>query len=159
MIQPRKVPPAQALDFRFSSLVLLHLLLFRCSCGESAPSPARREWTVDGVAREALVYVPSSAKLQPTPFIFVFHGHGGNMNGAARNFHYHQLWPEAIVVYMQGLNTPGRLTDSAGRLPGWQAGLGQEGDRDLKFFDAVLASLEHDYRVHEKRIYAAGHSN
>ncbi len=32
-------------------------------------------------------------------------------------------------------------------------------DRDLKFFDAMLASLEQDYRVNEKRIYATGHSN
>jgi polyhydroxybutyrate depolymerase len=159
MTQPRKLARLQAWDWRFLSFVLLHLLVFWCCCAESAESPARREWTVDGITREALVYVPSAAKQQPTPVIFVFHGHGGNMNGAARNFHYHRLWPEAIVVYMQGLNTPGRLTDPAGRLPGWQAGLGQQGDRDLKFFDAVLASLEHDYRVDEKRIYAAGHSN
>jgi polyhydroxybutyrate depolymerase len=33
------------------------------------------------------------------------------------------------------------------------------GDRDLKFFDAMLASLRADYAVDEKRIYATGHSN
>ena len=36
----------------------------------------------------------------------------GNMNLAARAFHLHQLWPEALVVYMQGLNTPGLLCRS-----------------------------------------------
>jgi len=62
-------------------------------------------------------------------------------------------------VYMQGLPTPGLLTDPQGRLPGWQSVGGGQGDRDLKFFDAVLARVKQDYRVDEKRIYATGHSN
>jgi polyhydroxybutyrate depolymerase len=37
--------------------------------------------------------------------------------------------------------------------------MGAEGDRDLKFFDAVLASLKKDYKVDAKRIYSTGHSN
>ena len=81
------------------------------------------------------------------------------MNHAARTFAYQRRWPEAIVVYMQGLKTPGRLTDPQGKRPGWQHAIGEQGDRDLKFFDAVLASLKQDYRVDEKRIYATGHSN
>ena len=81
------------------------------------------------------------------------------MNNAARTFGYHTLWPEAIVVYMQGLNTPGRLTDPEGKKPGWQHAPGQQGDRDLKFFDAVLASLQQDYKINKKRLYANGHSN
>ena len=43
--------------------------------------------------------------------------------------------------------------------PGWQRTVGDQADRDLKFFDAVLASLKQDYRVDGKRIYATGHSN
>ena len=125
----------------------------------AADSLARREWTVDGVVREALVYVPAKAKSEAAPVVFAFHGHGGSMNNAARQFGYHRLWPEAIVVYMQGLNTPGRLTDPGGQKAGWQFGIGERDDRDLKFFDAVLASLKQDYRVDEKRIYATGHSN
>jgi polyhydroxybutyrate depolymerase len=120
---------------------------------------ARREWKVDGVLREALVHAPASAKTNRSPVVFAFHGHGGTMRSAARTFGFHRQWPEAIVVYMQGLNTPGRLTDPEGRKPGWQHGAGEQGDRDLKFFDAVLASLKRDYRVDEKRIYASGHSN
>jgi polyhydroxybutyrate depolymerase len=60
---------------------------------------------------------------------------------------------------MQGLNTPGRLTDPEGKKPGWQSGAGDQGDRDLKFFDAVLDTLEKEYRVDERRIYSTGHSN
>src|ERR1043166_1066924 len=119
---------------------------------------ARREWNVDGGVREALVYVPARAKSGASPVVFAFHGHGGSMSNAARQFGYHRLWPEAIVVYMQGLNTPGRLTDPEGQKAGWQFGIGDQGDRDLKFFDVVLSSLKGDYRVDEKRIYATGHS-
>ncbi len=125
----------------------------------AADAPARREWTVDGVAREGLIYAPPNAKTAPTPVIFAFHGHGGSMNNAARQFGYHTIWPEALVVYLQGLNTPGRLTDPEGKKPGWQHGPGDQGDRDLNFFDAVLASLRQDYKVDDRRIYSTGHSN
>jgi len=125
----------------------------------AANEPSRREWTVDGVVREALVYSPSTAKIEPVPVVFAFHGHGGSMNNAARSFDYHYLWPEAIIVYMQGLATPGKLTDPEGNRRGWQQTVGDQRDRDLKFFDNVVASLKHDYRVDEKRLYATGHSN
>ena len=74
-------------------------------------------------------------------------------------YDYHHVWPEAIVVYMQGLNTPGPLTDPEGKKTGWQHKGGVLGDRDLKFFDAVLASLKSDYKLDERRIYSTGHSN
>ena len=125
----------------------------------AADALARREWTVDGVPREALVCVPPHATTQATPVIFAFHGHGGSMRNVARNWAYHTLWPDALVVYPQGLDTPGRLTDPAGTKPGWQAAAGDQGDRDLKFFDAMLASLRKDYRVDDRRIYCTGHSN
>jgi polyhydroxybutyrate depolymerase len=142
----------------------LRLLLFAIALGFILPcsaeeKPSRREWTVDGVTREALVYVPAKAKTTPTPVVFAFHGHGGSMQNVARSFAVHSHWPDAIAVYMQGLNTPGRLTDPEGRKPGWQHTAGEQGDRDIKFFDAVLASLRADYRVDDKRIYSTGHSN
>lgn len=124
-----------------------------------AADPTRHEWTIDGVPREALVAVPADAKSAPCPVVFAFHGHGGTMQQAARSFRYHTVWPEAIVVYMQGLKTPGQLTDPEGKKPGWQHGAGAEGDRDLKFFDGVLASLRKDYKVDDNRIYSTGHSN
>lgn len=119
----------------------------------------RWEMTVDGTRREALVYLPPGAKTNLTPVVFVFHGHGGDSRNAARSFAMHEHWPEAISVYLQGLNTPGRLTDPEGKKPGWQARAGDQGDRDLKFFDAVLERLKKDYRVDEKRVFSTGHSN
>jgi len=46
-----------------------------------------------------------------------------------------------------------------GKKTGWQGRAGDQDDRDLKFFDAVLESLKEDYRLDEKRIFATGHSN
>ena len=117
------------------------------------------EFQVDGVRREATICVPASAKATNIPVVFVFHGHGGNMRQAARSFAIERQWPEAIVVYMQGLNTPGRLTDPEGKRTGWQSAAGEQGDRDLKFFDVVLTRLKRDYQVDAKRVYSTGHSN
>ena len=117
------------------------------------------EFSVDGVTRTALVYLPPDAKNASTPVVFIFHGHGGNARQVARSYAMEKQWPEAICVYMQGLNTRGQLTDPLGNRPGWQAARGDNGDRDLKFFDAVLARLKQDYSVDSKRIYATGHSN
>jgi len=116
-------------------------------------------WQVDGVERQGLVYAPASAKSEPTPLLFAFHGHGGNMRQAAKSFAYQTLWPEAIVIYLQGLNTSGQLTDPDGKRAGWQAHAGDQGDRDLKLFDAVLKWAKETYKVDEKRIYCTGHSN
>ena len=137
----------------------LSFLLFAFIAPLAAEQPVRREWTVDGVVREALVHFSPQAKTDATPLVFAFHGHGGSMNNAARSFAYHAQWPEAIVVYPQGLNTPGKLTDPEGKKAGWQSGPGDLGDRDLKFFDAMIESLQRDFKVDAKRVYATGHSN
>ncbi len=143
--------------FAFSILSSFLSLSFLASADDAALK--RREWTVDGATRTALVYAPSSATQSPAPVIFAFHGHGGTMGHAARTFAYQRHWPEAIVVYMQGLPTPGQLTDPEGKRSGWQKTPGDQNDRDLHFFDAVLASLKNDYKVDAKRIYCTGHSN
>ena len=121
-----------------------------------AGDPERMEWTVDGTPREALVAV---GRAEHPPVVFVFHGHGGTMRHAARSFALEKHWPEAVVVYPQGLPTPGRLSDPEGKRPGWQHGLGEQGDRDLEFFDAMLATLREKHRIDPRRVYATGHSN
>ncbi len=138
---------------------LLTVAPLLCGRLSLAAEPKRMTWTVDGVEREAIVYVPDAAKTTDSPLIFGFHGHGGTMRYASKTFALHKLWPEAIVVYPQGLNTPGRLTDPEGKLPGWQKAKGDQNDRDLKLFDAMLAGLKLDYKVDPKRIYSMGHSN
>ena len=122
------------------------------------PAPARQEWKLDGVAREALVVEPAKTTEHP-PLVFVFHGHGGTAKHAAEKYAYHKQWAEAVVVYPQGLNTPGKLTDPDGKKTGWQSGPGDQKDRDLKFVDAMLKSLLADRAIDPKRVYASGHSN
>jgi polyhydroxybutyrate depolymerase len=118
----------------------------------------RVEISVDGVMREALAAVPPMAKVTRTPVVFAFHGHSGKASNAAREYGMERVWPEAITVYMQGLNTPGRFIDPEGKQTGWQMKPGDQGDRDLKFFDAMLAHLKQSYQIDEKRVYAFGHS-
>ena len=68
------------------SLIAVSLLICAwVSTAWAADQPlAEREWTVDGVARKALVYSPPTATKEPTPVVFAFHGHGGTMAHAAR---------------------------------------------------------------------------
>src|SRR5262245_2152592 len=112
----------------------------------AADGPEHRHWAVDGVRREALVYVPAGAKRHATPVVFAFHGHDGTMRSAEKEYAIETHWTEAIVVYMQGLPTPTK-TDPKGKQPGWQYHVGDQGDRDLHFFDAVLTDLRHRYKV------------
>ncbi len=121
-----------------------------------AQGSIRCAWTVDGVEREALVFAPRSndrERAKP-PLVFVFHGHGGSMRSAARSFALHRSMPEAVVVYPQGLRTP-TARDPEGQRAGWQTQEGEQGDRDLRFVDAMLADFDVD-RLH---VHATGHSN
>jgi polyhydroxybutyrate depolymerase len=151
---------------RCTKLLLLLLAWFvmaeAFSLGAFAADPPanlkRMTWKIDGTTREALVYFPPDSVKNP-PLIFAFHGHGGTMQFAARRFAFHELWPDAICVYPQGLDTPSRLVDPEGKKTGWQHNVGDQNDRDLKFFDAMLKSMKADRHVDESRIYCSGHSN
>ena len=140
------------------------LLFLLTSCGLFLPSlavePITVKINVDSAERSAVIYAPKiENKETKIPLVFGFHGHGGNAQQAARSFRLHEAWPEACVVYMQGLPTPGQLSDSEGKRNGWQSASGMMGDRDLKFYDALLKKLRSDYPIDDKRIYATGHSN
>src|SRR3981189_1436396 len=134
--------------------------IFLCLCSTVfAREPALVKWTVEGTQREALVFAPEAASKAKAPVILAFHGHGGNMRFAARGMHFQDAWTEAGVVYLQGLPTAGFILDQKGVRPGWQHDAGQLNDRDLKFVDAVVATLREKYSVDERRVYATGFSN
>jgi polyhydroxybutyrate depolymerase len=119
------------------------------ACSASAQEVMR--WQVEGETREAIVYAPPAPPDdERLPVVLSFHGSGDNM----QNFQYtdvHVAWPEAIVVYFQGLPDSG--------LARWQAGRGVNNDRDLKLVDVALAWLRETYSVDDDRIYATGFSN
>jgi polyhydroxybutyrate depolymerase len=143
-----------------SKLVFLLIMASFSAIAQESVLPAQlRMWPVGDQQREALLYIPESATEKLTPVIFVFHGHGGNMEEMFRSHRFDKLWPEAIIVVAQGLKTPGKLVDMAGRLSGWLQQPGELGDRDIHFFDIMLQSLKAEYKIDSKRIFATGHSN
>ncbi len=113
---------------------------------------------VEGKPRTALAYFPKQTPPAGHPLVFIFHGHGGNAQNAARGFDIQARWPEAICLCLQGVPTPTRI-DPAGKAPGWQRVPGEQGDRDLKFFDALLAHVTKTHKIDMRRIYATGFSN
>ena len=119
----------------------------------SALSAEVLTWKVGGDTRSAIVYAPSRGSPGgKAPLVLSFHGHGDDM----QNFQHtnvHLSWPEAIVVYFQGL--PSRRDG----LAGWQVEKGEDGDRDLMLVDAALSSLRGKFKVDDARIYATGFSN
>jgi polyhydroxybutyrate depolymerase len=140
--------------------IALILALAALSETASAREPSLLKLRVDGSEREALVFAPSTSVAAKSAVVFGFHGHGGNMRFAARGMHFQDAWSEAIVVYMQGLPTPSLFPErERGLRTGWQHHPGELNDRDLKFFDAVLATLHEKYSVDDNRIYASGFSN
>jgi len=115
-----------------------------------------KTFTVDGVERKATIIAPSNPK--NAPVIFGFHGHGGNMRNAQRSFKMEQVWPEAIVIYMEGLPTK-TPNDPRGQRNGWQVSARIHVDRDLKFFDAVWKDTQAKFKPNNKQVFAMGHSN
>jgi polyhydroxybutyrate depolymerase len=115
-------------------------------------------YQVNGVRRTAVVVVPNALS-HPAPLVFVFHGHGGSGPNIERRFDIEGLWPDAIVVYPDGLVGHKGVTDPAGVKTGWQTTLGESGDRDIAFYDAMLGALRSNLPVDGDRIYLMGHSN
>lgn len=127
--------------------------------GEIDVSPGRHLVTfdVDGVPRTAVLVVPEGSG--PAPLVFAFHGHGGQGSGFADRLGMDDAWPEAIVVYPDGLPGHRGRTDPTGVKPGWQTGLGELGDRDVAFYDTMLSELRAALAVDDDRVYVMGHSN
>ncbi len=131
----------------------------------SAPSPTRYpsgtqtiSLDVKGTTRTALLVVPDDLS-HPAPLVFAFHGHGGSGQNFERKMGIEKLWPQAIVVYPNGVVGHKGKTDPDGTQTGWQSVAGEQGDSDLAFYDALLASLRAKLPVDRDRIYLMGHSN
>lgn len=115
-------------------------------------------WTIEGVNRTAIVFQPAGTNL---PVLFIFHGHGGTAAGFTKH-QFEVLWPEAIVVYAQGLPTP-TPSDRSGTENGWQDFIGEVSDQthvkdqDIKFFDAMLATFMGF--IDPRLVFVHGYSN
>ena len=89
----------------------------------------------------------------PAPVVFVFHPFGMSAQYMESRVST-RLWPGAIMVYPEGASRPG-----AGYQPSWQGRAGELGDRDLRFFDALIAWLKERHCIDERRLFAFGYSN
>lgn len=110
---------------------------------------------VDGVMRKMLIYSPEVSG--PRPLVFVFHGRTGTMERAVKKFAFHRAWPEAVVVFPQGLwiPNPGKV----GPGWGWRRPDADGNGRDLKFFDRLLEYVKGKFEIDGNRIYCFGQSN
>jgi len=139
-------------------LVIVVLLLGQLLAGAAGSAASvSRTILVNGVKRTALVYPGKHAFTTPSPLVLVFHGFTGTARSMARLSGIHDKWPEATVVYPQGLPTYSRRLRKM--VPAWQPTTGRDNDRDVYFIDALLQDLCAAYKIDKTRIYATGSSN
>ena len=108
--------------------------------------------------RSAVVYRPTKKSENP-PVVFVFHGHGGSGRQIARSRPIHELWPEAAVIYPNGLTGVKGITDPEGKKTGWQKGPTDVDNRDILLFDEMLKWAVKEFNAKPSRTFVTGHSN
>lgn len=147
---------------RMAGVALACVLAFGTSSAQPRPAPVglkSQSWMVGGVKRTGFVAYPIRKSPAGAPLVLVFHGHGGTAANMSRSMSIHDHWPEAVVIYLQGVPTSGKIVDPEGRRSGWQSKPGELGDRDLALVDTVLAWAKRDFAIDAGRVFATGHSN
>jgi len=109
---------------------------------------------VHGVDRVAYAFAPSQPSTAKPPMIFMFHGHGGSAQTCMQRFYMEKRWPEAVVVYCDGLP----VSTAGGDGKGWVLEP-TANNRDIQFFDALLPKVLDQYHGDPKRVFAWGFSN
>ena len=122
--------------------------------GTQAPSGA--QFIDVGAAKRMFVLrVPSGSDGRTAaPVVFAFHPFGMNAQYMQGRAPVARSWPEAYVVYPEGM-----ARDTTSLAPSWQGRPGELGDRDLAFFDAMLAWLDSRGCVDRARVFVLGYSN
>lgn len=124
-----------------------------------APGLETHTLDVDGARREYRVNIGAGAAAHDrAPLVFVWHGFGASAKAMTRVILPDRDWPEVVVVVPQGLGRtfPGFGDDER---PGWQIEPGELGDRDLRFFDALVRDVSRRHCIDPARIYSTGFSN
>jgi poly(3-hydroxybutyrate) depolymerase len=122
-------------------------------CGKAATRGAR-QLSIEGF--DGLYYVSLPSTYDPErryPLGFAFHGDNRNHFDCRSQDCYgfqSALGEEAVLVYMQSLRAPSTSVEG-----GW----GDERENNVKFFEAVLHSVESELCVDEARVFVAGTSS
>jgi len=123
-------------------------------CGKPAGAVGERRLTVGTQIGLYIVSLPKSYDAaRPYPLGFAFHGRTRNHKDCQEHDcagFQDVMGEEAVLVYMQSLREPSD-TDSGWERPAERAG-------NLQFFEQVLAQIEADYCIEERRIFLAGTS-
>lgn len=114
----------------------------------------RRALNVGNTERTFAVRFPEN--WQGAPLLLGFHGHGGTGLGAALRWRLAGHFPDAVLIFPDGLPTR-TLRDPQGDRPGWD--VNPRANRDLDFTDALLDLARSRWGVDTDRIGATGHSN
>jgi polyhydroxybutyrate depolymerase len=140
---------------------LFWLLLCVASIAPANAACNAKRLQVGAVERTGIVCAPVAAAKpsSPLPMVLVFHGRGGSAKEMAARTRVHDAWPEALVVYLDGLTGNPGPHDKSGSKRGWQINPGEMQDRDVAFVDAALDALMQRHHVDAGRVYAVGHSN
>jgi polyhydroxybutyrate depolymerase len=120
-------------------------------CGKPATTGLQsRTIQIDGVDRTFLRFIPAGYTAnKPMSLIFAFHGSGGTSTGARTTFDLESnAGGKAIIVYPQGL--PNAAGDNR-----WD----DQGGKDTKFVDDIIARTEAAFCIDRDRIFATGFSN
>lgn len=124
-----------------------------------------REFQVNGETRRAKIYTSVDSE-NPVPAIIYFHGNNGSANDSEQKRKFHELWPDAVVVYAEGrdLDSNGIGPDGSlswelrfpykATLPG-----GNAQTDDLEYVDQLLEHIVLNNNIDRDRIFAAGHSS
>ena len=117
-------------------------------------SPETIHVSIDGTDRIAYAFAPSQHTNAAAPVVFMFHGHGGSAQRCMQRFKMEERWPEAVVVYCDGLPIQG----GGGMGQGWEIDT-IERNRDIKFFDALLPKVLSEFHGDPKKVFGWGFSN
>jgi polyhydroxybutyrate depolymerase len=125
------------------------------ACDGTPSASSRQTIVVDGLTRQFIVRAPARADGRtPAALVFAFHPFGMNGDYMAARVPIAREWRDAVTIYPTGALRPG-----SGASPAWQNLSGELGDRDLHFFDAMLAWAKEHLCVDEHRVFAMGYSN
>jgi polyhydroxybutyrate depolymerase len=120
------------------------------ACGKAAPKGVlSKKVSVFGKSRSYTLVVPASyAPGVSQPLIYVLHGHGGTGEKARSSFEIEgAAGGKGLFVYPDAIGG------------GWDLDAETGKNRDVAFFDAMLAQVQSEYCVDLHRVFLAGFSN
>lgn len=134
------------------TLALISLL---CVQATVRGEPIRLTISVQGEDRTALVLPGAAAKDTPAPLLLYFHAYGGDENDSFQNRTFHDVWPDATVVYPTGT-----------KLEAGKDGLGwtkrndhQAQAKDIVFVERLIEKVSTLVQVDRSRVYVTGHAS